>query len=147
VTTIVTSEAYEAEIFFQREMESDSALVAAAPSGIWAHPAPEHRDGVWVTHHMQSGTDALTSNSVRVWNDQLWLIRAYVQDESFTPLKAAAAAIDRLFARRSDFASTDHALIYYVRREMTWMRPEVSGGKEYRSLGGMYRIAIQLTGN
>jgi hypothetical protein len=143
---VATVEALEAAEWLQAVLSADSALDAAAPAGVWSQPAPDDQAGVWVTHQLQSDTTVRTATNAIIWSNMMWLVRAWVEGRSYTPLKAAAARIQTVLdaTRSTPVASPNGGLVYCAYREEGWMAPEVDGGREFRSLGGIYRIELQL---
>jgi hypothetical protein len=140
-------EQLEAARFLQTRLSGDSALVAAAPAGVWMHPAPDKRQGVWVSYQLQADHDNKTASQVTIWNESVWLVRAWGETRDVEDLIAAAARIHVLLnVGQAPLPSTAHALVYNANRDSGWMSTEIDNGREFRSLGGLYRLVVQLNG-
>jgi hypothetical protein len=138
-------EQLETARWLQTRLGGDSTLTAAAPSGVWTHPAPDKRQSVWVTYQLQADHDEKTASQVTIWNSSLWLVRAWKETRDYEDLTAAAARIHALLNTvQAPLPGTAHAIIYNCNREQGWMQAEVDNSREFRSLGGLYRIYTQL---
>lgn len=147
MTTAVAVEQLEAARWLQATLGGDTLLLAEAPGKVWSQPAPAEVTGTWVTHQLQADHDVKTANAATIWSEELWLVRAWAETKDYELLGPAAARIHQLLVNVRNFPTTANATVYSCYREQTWMQQEIDSGREFRSLGGLYRICIQLNGS
>lgn len=125
-------------------LDGDATLMALLGSGerIYEQPAPQESAFPFVTFQLQSDVDVMTVDTRnRIFVDQLWLIRATTDSTSFAASKAIANRVDFLLQNANGAA--DGATVYHCSREESFRLVEIDNGKQYRHLGGIYRIIIQ----
>lgn len=134
---------YTAQWLYER-LNGDVTLKTALGSGARVHEQPAPQDSLFpfITFQLQSDVDVMTGDTRnRIFSDELWLIRATTDSTSFLPLKVIADRMD-LLLQNADGAA-DGAIIYHCSREETFRLVEIDNGKQYRHLGGIYRIITQ----
>lgn len=137
-----------AEKWIKDTFDADSApggLVQAATGGIWDGPARDGTKYPIVRYDPQSpGVEARGVSTTTIWLDSLWLIRGVVDGTSYEPLRTIASRIYALLHGSHDIAVTDGMIMWCV-REQAFQQEIVEAGREYRHLGGIYRIVVQGT--
>lgn len=128
--------------FLYETLSFDMELMSMA-SGVFESPAPQGSPYPLVCFSMQSALDTTTGDTLqRIFSHQLWTVFAVVEDVSFS---AAVPIIDRVDALLDGTSGeADGAVIYKVSREGSIRLVEEVEGKQYRHLGGEYRILAQL---
>lgn len=85
--------------------------------------------------------DFLKSGPVRIWSATLYCVRVVGQTASLSPLTTAAGRLDAVLHAAS--GSVAHGTVWGCVRERPFLLSEQDvGGKEYRHLGGVYRIWV-----
>jgi hypothetical protein len=135
------SDTYKIDTWLYSVLHGDSSLVAAAPGGIYADMAPLGVTGVYVTYALMAGSDVLTISGVRMLMRALYVVRATGEGNSYSVVTTAADRIDALLKRTS--GSTSGGLILSCVREEPVRYGELVDGKQFRHLGGLYRIQIE----
>jgi hypothetical protein len=79
--------------------------------------------------------------AIRVWVDQLWVVRATKQTHDWADLEAAATAIDG--ALHATAGAVTGGSVVSSTRVGPFALIERVAGKEYRHLGGTYRLLVQ----
>lgn len=119
-------------------------LTADAPlAGGWhAEQAPRGTASPFGVFGLVSALDVQTSSTDRIMVNAVYSIRAITEAESFVALQSAADAIDTAL-HQSD-GTAGGASVMSATREEIIRRVEVDEGRELRSLGGYFRILVQL---
>lgn len=113
-------------------------------NGVYEQPAPLTSQYPMVIFSQQYETDVVTGDSHnRIMSDQSWLVRAIVEAPSYASAIDMAARIDALLEGSS--GSPTGGLVIKCVRTNGFRGPEVNNGKEYRHLGGIYRLLAQTT--
>lgn len=124
-------------------MAGDSALVAAAPGGFHSGIAPPRPTYPFVRFGIQAPMRVIRGvGVVEFMMTSLWLIRGVDNNASYVNLTAVSKRIQALFAGVINVALPDGMILSCVREE-AFQLEQVEGGREYRHLGGMYRIEFQ----
>ena len=123
-------------------LNGDVELMSMA-AGVFEAPAPEGCSFPLVCFSLLSAMDTTTGDTLqRIFSHQVWTVFAVVEDVSFS---SAVPIIDRVDALLEGSAGeADGAVIYKVSREGSVRLVEEIEGKQYRHLGGEYRILAQL---
>lgn len=138
VTGFALPEVFE---WLYETLSGDATLAGLTPGGFHEHPAPEGTAGDRVTYQLQAPRDVDVVGSHRVLEELLVLVRVIGDGRSTKRLQPAADRLDVLLQRAS--GTTEDARILNCRRLSTFWLPEVSQGKHYRHLGGIYEILAQ----
>lgn len=125
-------------------LTSDSTFMTASPGGVW--------DGVvtasattspWTVIGAQSpGIVVGGVGTFEVMTNALWLIRTICEGGSFASLRAASNRVYALLHGKNYVARPTGTILSCIREE-TFRQEEVRGGREYRHLGGIYRVYAQ----
>lgn len=125
-------------------LTADTAFNTASPGGVW--------DGVvtaaagaspWTVFSAQSpGVVVGGVGAFEVMVNQLWLIRTICEGGSFATLRAASNRVYALLHGKNYVARPTGTILSCIREE-TFRSEEVRGGREFRHLGGIYRIYAQ----
>jgi len=138
--TLAIESSYAAEWLYDT-LTGDATLMALI-EGVYEQPAPESSAHPMVVFNLQSDVDTVTGDSLnRIFSNQLWLVRATVEDTSYATAKTIADRMDTVLQNANGTA--DGATIYTCTREETFRLVDVENGKQYRHLGGMYRLIVQ----
>ena len=122
-------------------LHSDPHLMSLV-SGIYELPAPTGTGFPLVAFSLVSAVDTTTGDTLyRILSRQIWTVRAVVEGHSYASAIPIADRIDALLQNSSGTA--DGAIIYHTSRESSLRMAEEVEGKQYRHLGGTYRIACQ----
>lgn len=126
-------------------LTADTALTAVVGDRVYSEAAPLGSEFPLVVFGLEYPEDVLTHNGSRIMVTSWWRVRGIVPAESFSDaLQTIADRIDAIL-HRSDGGTADGAVIFTSVRMEPYMRLEVDEGKQYRSLGGVYKTHTQLT--
>lgn len=111
--------------------------------GVWDGPAPDNALYPLLRIDAQSpGYMVRGVGAVEVMADSLWLIRGIYEGTSYLPLKPIAERVHSLLHGAVAQVVTD-GTIEAVARESIFRQRVSDAGKEFRHLGGIYRIYVQ----
>lgn len=124
-------------------VNGSSAVTSVVGAGnIHELPAPQGTSYPFVGFSQLSSVDVVEQAHFRIMVNELWNIRVIDESRSYTDeMITVADALDSLFHRADGTA--DGATIFSSTREEPFRLPEDKDGKEYRHLGGVYRIYAQ----
>lgn len=127
------------------QLTDEPGLLATAPAGVYAEavPAGISDDLVAVTVQHQAPSDDVRQRGYRVMARALFVVKASVAGESYTPLEPAADRIDSALHNQRG-AAADGLWVEAVRLSPI-AYPEVAGAKQFRHLGGLYRLLAHTT--
>lgn len=136
------SEIWTAESWLYSKLHGDATLLALVPGGVYTWPVPANISGAFVLYQMQSGMDIRGNGPGRIGVNGLWLVRAVFEALSFGGnLQTAANRIDTLLQAASGTATG--GVVWACVREEPFQLVEVADGRQFRHLGGTYRIWVQ----
>lgn len=127
-------------------LTGDATITSLVGARVADDPAPAAMAEPLIVFGLLSTNDVATAAGVyRVMTDSLWLIRAIGEGESYEQLAAIATRIDQLFHRAA--ASVTGGTVFSSTREREHRQSELDQqtGKQYRHLGGEYRVLTQAT--
>ena len=125
-------------------LTGDSALTAIVGDRVHVDQAPAGTGFPLVVFSLEYARDVVTHNHTRVMVDGIYRIRVNKDSESYDDeMQAAADRIDALFDR-SDGGTAGGASIFTSVREEPYRRSLVDEGNQYKALGGLFRIWVQL---
>lgn len=126
-------------------LAADSAISALIGTRIYEGPAPQTTAYPFIRYDQQSTLDVRgATEATRIMVNELWLIRAVAETESYQGnLATLADRIDALFQNTN--GSATGAVVFNSAREFAMRMPEDEQGISYRHLGGIYRIYAQGT--
>lgn len=93
----------------------------------------------YVTFLCQSSRDIVGVGGVRISTDNLYMVKAVVQESTWENATEIASRIDYLINRPNSVMTESSGSLSCV-RESIIQYPEVEEGLQYRHLGGIYRI-------
>lgn len=136
------SEIFTAESWLYSKLHGDSTLLALVPGGVYTWPVPANVAGAFVLYQLQSGVDIRGVGPARIGVNGLWLVRAVAETNSFGGnLLAAADRIDVLLQAASGTVTA--GVIWACVREEPFQLVELADGRQWRHLGGSYRLWVQ----
>lgn len=115
-----------------------AANATLAALGIHADVVPSDASLPAVVFQFQGGTDLDTINNRRIWVDAVYIVKVVGQTASYSALDTYAGLIDTQLERQSGTAAG--GTIYTATREAPFRLAEQTDGKQYRHIGGRYRI-------
>lgn len=122
-----------------------TGIVGLAPGGVWDGAATEGTEYPILRFDTQSDGVVVRGNSfTEIWLSTLWLIRGVTNDANFDALTPIAARIQALVHGVTSQA-VPGGMIVECMREQAFRLETLQGGKEFRHLGGIYRINVQAT--
>lgn len=120
-------------------LSSDGALLALVGTRVYADLAPDGTQLPVVIYQMQSARDRMMVGSTRIWSDQLYLVRGIAETPAYGgDLLTIADRIDVVLHAAS--GSTVEGTVFECVREREFRMVETINGRQYRHLGGVYRI-------
>lgn len=156
VTAGAGRELWIAEAWIYQVLAADPVLEAIVPGStaeetIWPGIAPTGTPEPYIILAFQGGTDvnALGSGLSRIFSSFLYQVAAYGPYSTLGRLAPIAQRIDELLHGKSgeilddDPGATVLGTVLSCVRERPLTLPEVAGGKQYRRLGGVYRLQVQ----
>ncbi len=121
---------------------SGDATLAGLVSGVFAYMAPSTASLPYVVYTMQSGRDLNGLGPTRWWSDTRYLVRGIAETTTFGgDLKTIADRIDAVLQAASGTV-VDGTVVVCV-REQPFSMVEVANERQYRHLGGVYRLIVQ----
>ncbi len=136
------SEIWTAESWLYSKLHGDATLLALVPGGVYTWPVPANIGGAFVLYQMQAANDIRGVGPARIGVNGLWLVRAVAETNSFGGnLLAAADRIDVLLQAASGTVTA--GVIWACVREAPFQLVETKDGRQWRHLGGQYRIWVQ----
>lgn len=123
--------------------------LATAGGGGGAHLgiAPEATASPFTVYSLQSGTDLMVINGVRVWNNGLYLVKACGPVTQSAAIYALAASNDAALHRQGGISvGSGTGLMLSCTREQTIVLPEtVVNAGQWLNVGGLYRLYVQAS--
>jgi hypothetical protein len=127
-------------------LNADAQLASLCTGGIHSEQAPQSALPPFIIFTMMEATDVrAASQQDRIMVSGLWLVRGIVQDTSFNATSQdIAERIDAaLHAAPGGSVNDDKGQVFGSHREQPFRLAEDINGKQYRHLGGIYRIFAQ----
>lgn len=139
------AETWVADSWLFGVLSGDVPLMALATGGVYAHNNPSRTVAFpYVLFQQQAaGADVRGVGPVRIMAPMVYLVRGIAEGNSFGgSLKSIADRIDALLQAQHGTAA-DGVIVACV-RERSFALPETTAdGRQYRHLGGVYRIWVQ----
>lgn len=123
-------------------LSADSVIAAAAVGGVWDGPAKDETPYPILRFDLQSALTVRGNSFFEIMQNMLWLVRMVGVGGSYVPLEQAAQQIQSLLHGVSA-VPVSGGMIESSAREQTFRQSRVDGGREFRHLGGLYRIYVQ----
>jgi hypothetical protein len=142
VSILNGTEVLTAQAWIDDLLEGDTALMADATGGVWDGPADTGTPYPIVRYESLSTRIVGTATGGgEVMLNSLWLVRGVIDGNSYAPLLGIAERIQALLAG-SETTVTSLGTIESCVREEAFQQAEETGGKQYRHLGGIYRVYV-----
>lgn len=123
-------------------LSNDATVTNLIDDRIYDGLAPQGANYPFIVFNHQGGADARGVGVYRAFDNSLYQVKAVTQAESYSQATEIADAIDDALQGASGTA--DGGYIGPCVREQTLMLIELGkGGIQYRSAGGLYRLAAQ----
>lgn len=122
--------------------EADIALNSLLSGGVWSGPAADQTPYPILRFDMQSSVPVRGVGPTEIMANMLWLIRGVTEGASYAPLTPIANRIHALLQGVDGLAVVDGTIVACV-REQGWRTEMIQAGRDFRSLGGIYRIYVQ----
>jgi len=136
------SELNAADRWIYGALAADTALVAVVGARIYVDLAPQTTPPTatpYVVFQYQGGADLMVIGGARVWTNAVYLIRGI--DETLTYDGDSKTIADRIDAALHRGSGTNASgVVYAAVRESPFRLTETADGKQFRHLGGLYRI-------
>lgn len=124
--------------FLYGALHGDATLMALIHD-VWpGGSAPEGTAFPFVTFQFMSGIPYAAVGAYRIWLNMIWLVKAVGETADTSTLDGIFARIDALLQRGSGTPAA--GTVWSCVQETAFELPEVVSGKQYRSLGGTYRL-------
>lgn len=121
---------------------TDPATEAAFPGGVWDGPAVDATEYPFLRFENVSSIVVRGNSQFEIMHNTVWLVQGVTAGSSFNPLRDGALLIQsRLHGIGA--ITIPGGTIESSTREMAYRHSSVEGGREYRHLGGHYRIYVQ----
>lgn len=131
--------------FIMDTLIADPVLTAAlsTTSSIFELPAPEETVYPIVgISCLSPGVVVQGVGNVEIMHNQLWLVRGIVEGTDSEPLVPIGRRIHALLEGSQTQALPDGTLEACYRTQ-AFRLAQISGGRQFRSLGGIYRLFVQ----
>ena len=120
-------------------LHGDVLLSSLAPGGVFADLAPPDSTLPAVVYSDQGGSDTVGVDATRILTSGLWLVRVIAETTSWQGnLRAAADRVDAILHATSGAVSG--VTVGKCFRESAHRLVDTAHGRQYRHLGGFYRI-------
>lgn len=130
------------EQWLNTTLKADTALAAVVSTRVYNTRRPAGSVLPCVVFQMQAaGPDMVMLGGVRVWASTLYLVRGIAEQASYEGnLATIANRIDEVLHAKSGVNAA--GVVHTVVREKPFQLVSVIDGREFRDLGGLYRIQV-----
>lgn len=142
--TYVGAEPFIVDTWVMDTLLANTALGAMVNGNIFNFFAPPQTLFPYIVFQQQSMRDVRGVGPARIMVDTLYVVRGVGQGSDFATLAAVAREIDLSLSTPVGGAVLGGAVFNSVREE-PFTLVEVEDGKQFRHLGGSYRIHAQAT--
>lgn len=139
----MSDELGRADEWLHARLSGDTALAALSSTRIYSELADPEVDGLAVVFAVLAPDDVLTAaGNDRVMVDALYLVKATVETKSWQgDLRTAADRIDAVLHKAA--GSVGFGAVLSCTRQRPFRLVENENGRQFRHLGGEYRVLIQ----
>lgn len=131
-----------ADAWLYSKLSGDATLTGLVGGRIYGHIAPQEASYPLVLFALQTADDVQTLGPHRIMSNMLYVVRVVGEASSFgAPLSSVADRIDAVLQAASGTAGAGRVLACV--RENPSAMVESNKGKQYRYLGGVYRLYAQ----
>jgi hypothetical protein len=134
----MASEIVIAERWLNQTLTGDAALAAM---GVHGHLIPKDAALPAIVFVPRPGLDLVALGGARVFSTLDYIVKGVCQAESLAPLVEAVTKVDALLHGKSGAVTGGRVLSCIRVQPIAY--PETSQGKQYRHLGGVYRLQVQ----
>lgn len=136
------AEIVTAERWLYGKLKNDATLTGLASGGVYTWPVPAGITLPYVLYQNQTGTDIRGTGATRIGVNGLWIVRAIAETYSFGGnLQSAADRIDALLHGKA--SAVTGGVVWACVRTEPFQLVEMADGRQFRHLGGIYRIYVQ----
>lgn len=135
-------EALTANAWLHAVLSGDAALQGLVGGRIYEQPAPEEAAYPMIVFQNQVLEDRNSLHGFRMYSIGVWLVRAVGECTSYDPLRAIANRIDAVLHKGAGEVP-GMGRVLSCTREGPYALPEQDGDRQYRHLGGLYRIEVE----
>lgn len=131
--------------WINQQCVGDSILRGIVGASVWAENAPQGTPYPLVVFGLIIPHDVVTATGhERIMVESLWRIYGVTEGPTFDDtLQTIADRLDAIFDRSAG-GTADQAVIFTSVREEPYLGSVVDEGKDYRRLGGLFRVWTQL---
>lgn len=141
-----TTEIAETERWLYGLLSGSATVAAAVADRVFSYVAPPLTAFPFVTFHWQGDHDVKVLEGTTVWVEAVYTVKCIAESGSEQGLAAAASAVHSTLHGASGLSPSGDGLIVSCLRDSSLAMGEVTGGRQYRTAGGLYRIRTQLVG-
>lgn len=135
-------ETVAADQWLHATLTGDATLTGVVAGRVYADLAPPDSELPAVVFSEQAPTDSIGVDGARILVQALWLVRVIADTTSWHgTLKTAADRIDTVLHNTSGAAAGGVTVGKCV-RESSYRLVDTAHGKQYRHLGGIYRLIL-----
>jgi hypothetical protein len=115
------------------------AARVAAGQWVFEDYLPDEAPFPSIVYQNQSSVTVRGVGPVVIMEDTLYIVKVIAQVSSYNPLRAIANRIEFLVADRHNIIRPDGEILGTA-KDAPFQLPEVDAGRQYRHLGGIFRI-------
>lgn len=141
-----TTENAETERWIYGRLSGSAAVAAAVADRIFSYVAPPLTAYPLVTFAWQGDRDVKALEGTTIWVEAVYTVKCIAENDSEQALAAALSAVHSTLHGASGLSPSGDGLIISCLRDSGLAMGEVSGGRQYRTAGALYRIRTQLVG-
>jgi hypothetical protein len=127
-----------AEEWIFNTLSGDATLKGLVGDRIFNTEAPQTAAFPFVIYQNMSAMDYAAVGAVRIWTNQVFMVKVVGDTVDYSTLKTIVARIDALLHRSS--GSTADGTVWAVVREQILNQAENVNGHQYRHRGGLFRV-------
>ncbi|HAM58324.1 MAG TPA: hypothetical protein DCQ64_24080 [Candidatus Rokubacteria bacterium] len=137
----MANETLGAAAYIKARLDADAALVAVVSTRVYQGVAPQGDTYPLVVYSLQASRDINALGGLRVCTWPLWLVKV-IGSNGPAALQGAADRIDAALVSRTVVETTIGGVTYETQciREATVAYQDVSDGRRYDHIGGLYRL-------
>lgn len=132
-----------AERWLNATLKGDTALMALVGNRVYGEVAPENAPLPHIIFMSRSGTSWRVMRPQRLGSTLEYVVKVVGKGASYVALNEAATRIAALLDGKRGAAEGGHVLSSAHIQPVAY--PETSQGVQYRHLGGLYRLNVQLS--
>ena len=142
----VTTELDETERWLYDRLTKDTGVTAAVAGRVFGYVAPALTVYPFLLFSWQGDHDVQTHDGSTIWVEAVYTVQAIGEGRSAEAIGPAAAALHYSLQGASGLTPSGRARVISCLRDSSLTMGELTGGRQYRHVGGQYRIRTQLIG-